>query len=174
MVGTIRGKKVYLKTKRKKKKNIICVRSEPQHNYMKYWKVVKYWAMKTYEVTGPELEMLFFLHDERIFKISTFDRYDNVFTWNSKRFQILQQKGLIHVWRQGKCNEARLYELTFKAKKMITNIYKKLNGEEPIPMSARRNPVFKKNGTYSDKVYAMAIVDFNKELKESKQRLDIE
>ena len=171
MVGTIKGKKVYLKTKRKKKK-LVCVRSEPQHNYMKYWRVIRYWAMKTYEVTGAELEMLFFLHDERLFKISQFDRYDNVFSWNNARFYTLKRKGLIHVWREGKCNEARLYELTFKGKKMITNIYKKMNGEEPIPTSERRNPVFKKNGTYSDKVYAMAIVDFNNELKESKQRLD--
>ena len=131
MVGTIKGKKVYLKTRRKKKKkHIECIRTEPKQNYMKYWKVVRYWAMKTYDVTGPELEMLFYLHDEKIFKIATFDRYDNIFTWNNKRFYTLKSKGLIHIWREGKCSEARLYELTFKAKKMITNIYKKLNGED--------------------------------------------
>lgn len=143
MVGTVRGKKVYLKTKRKKKK-LICVRSEPQHNYMKYWKVIRYWATRTYDVTPAELDMLFFLHDERLFKISQFDRYDNIFSWDKARFYKLKKKELIHVWREGKCNEARLYELTFKAKKMITNIYKKMNGEEPIPTSSRRNPLFKK------------------------------
>ena len=54
---------------------------------------------------------------------------------------------------------------------MIFSIYKKLNGEEPIPTSERRNPIFRKNASYTDKVYAMAIKDFNNEIKESKPRL---
>ena len=132
---------------------------------------LSYWAMRTYDITTPELEMLFFLYDEKLFTISKFDRYDNIFSWNTRRLYKLQNKGLVHVWRPAGHHEARLYELTYKAKRMIFSIYKKLNGEEPIPTSERRNPIFRKNASYTDKVYAMAIKDFNNEIKESKPRL---
>jgi hypothetical protein len=138
---------------------------------MKYYRVVRYWAMRTYDITTPELEMLFFLYDEKLFTISKFDKYDNIFSWNTRRLYKLQNKGLVHVWRAAGHHEARLYELTYKAKRMIFSIYKKLNGEEPIPTSERRNPIFRKNSSYTDKVYAMAIKDFNEEIKESKPRL---
>ena len=57
---------------------------------------------------------------------------------------------------------------------MIQSIYKKMNGEEPIPTSERRNPVMRRNGSYTDKVYAMAINQFNDELKKLEQHPDIE
>jgi len=169
MVPVVKRKKVYVK--KRKRKVLICDRTEVKFNYMKYYRVVRYWAMRTYDITTPELEMLFFLYDEKLFTISKFDKYDNIFSWNTRRLYKLQNKKLVHVWRPAGHHEARLYELTYKAKRMIFSIYKKLNGEEPIPTSERRNPIFRKNASYTDKVYAMAIKDFNNEIKESKPRL---
>jgi hypothetical protein len=149
-------------------------RNYPDHNYMKYWRVIRYWACRYYDVTMIELEILFFLHDEMLFNKTTFDSYDNIFRWDTKRMANIKRKGLIRTFREPTNNQARLYELSFKAKKMINSIYKKLNGEEPIPTTPSRNPMFKKKAGFTDKVFAIAIRNFNKEFKESKQHLDTE
>ena len=47
------------KYKVKKRKNYD--RKEPSRDYMKYWRVVKYWAKNKYDITTGELEMMFFL-----------------------------------------------------------------------------------------------------------------
>lgn len=149
-------------------------RHYPAHNYMKYWRVIRYWACRYYDVTMIELEILFFLHDEMLFNKTTFDSYDNIFRWDTYRMARLKEKGLIRTFREPNKNQARLYELSFKAKKMITSIYKKLNGEEPIPTKPSRNPMFNKKAGFTDKVFAIAVKNFNKEFKESKQHPDIE
>jgi shikimate 5-dehydrogenase len=55
--------------------------------------------------------------------------------------------------------------LTYKAKRVINTIYKKLNGEE-ISESPVSNPLFKNDITYMDKVYRNMIKELNKEIKE--------
>ena len=46
----------------------------------------------------------------------------------------------VHVWRKKQGKETTLYELTYKAKRMINSFYKKLNGEEIIEYT---NPMFR-------------------------------
>jgi hypothetical protein len=156
----------------KKRKRIL--RHYPDYTFMKYWRVVRYWAQRQYGVTMIELEILFFLHDEMLFNKTTFDTYDNIFRWDDSRMARLKEKGLIRVWREPTKAQSRLFELSFKAKKMIASIYKKLNGEEPIPTTPQRNPIFRKNAGFADKTFAIAIRQFNNKVKESKQHPDIE
>lgn len=59
-----------------------------------------------------------------------------------------------------------MYELTHKAKKMITSVYKKMTGLEPIPESSRRNKAFRKNAPFAQKTLANAIRSFNQEHKQ--------
>jgi hypothetical protein len=67
-----------------------------------------------------------------------------------------------------------MYELSFKAKKMVASIYRKLMGLEPIPESPRRNIVFRPNATFAQKTLAIAIKRINKEAKEYKQHPSLE
>jgi predicted transcriptional regulator len=177
MIGTVKRKPVILinrkNPKKKKKRVLIADREEPEHNFMKYYKVIKYWAKRNYNLTEPDLEMLFFLHDERLFKQANFEEYNNIFSWDSRRFQRLMRNGMIHVWRKPMGNEARLYELTRTGKRLITRMYQMMLGNEPIPTSPRRNTIFSSK-RFSDKVYAMAINKFNEEIKAPKQHLDTE
>ena len=55
MVPVIKRKKVYVK--KRKRKVLVCDRTEVKFNYMKYYRVVRYWAMRTYDITTPELEI---------------------------------------------------------------------------------------------------------------------
>jgi hypothetical protein len=62
-----------------------------------------------------------------------------------------------------------LYELSYKGTRMITEIYKKLNGDE-IPTSVSHNPVFKKNVSYADKVYRNMIIIMNATIKQQRHQ----
>jgi hypothetical protein len=62
-----------------------------------------------------------------------------------------------------------LYELSYKAKRMIGEIYKKLNGDE-IPDSSSYNPIFKKNVSYSDKVYRNMIKSMNETIRQQRHQ----
>lgn len=183
-MATIRGAKViekrcYVRNRRKnskKKKDIVHFRTMPKYDFMKYYRVVRYWAKRKYELTEAELEMLFFLYSEGLFTISKLQSYEEVMSWNKERFHHLQREGFIHVWRKRGIGEVNLYELTYKAKKMVAAIYKMLSGEEPMPTSPRRNPIMNntKKTTFTDKMYQKQILQMNDEIKERLQHLSQE
>jgi len=50
---------------------------------------------------------------------------------------------------------------------MIDSLYKKLNGEE-IPTSPSKNPMFKRNVKYSDKVYRNFIKEMNASIRQQR------
>ena len=139
-------------------------RKHPEHDYLKYWKVIKYWALRKYEITTGELELMLFLYSEHLFNKTKFEEYNELMSWNNNRFYELIKKGWIHKWRPKKGKEAALYELTYKGKRMINNVYSKLNGED-IPENPVNNPVFKHDVKYRDKVFRNYIKKINKESK---------
>ena len=140
-------------------------RKPPDHDFLKYWRVIRYWVKAKYKLGTPELEMLLFLYSEQIFNKSQFKEYEELMYWDVSRFNKLLKHEWIHVWRKKSGNETTLYELTYKAKRFINTIYKKLNGEE-ISESPVSNPLFKNDITYMDKVYRNMIKELNKEIKE--------
>jgi len=144
-------------------------RVEPSHDYLKYWRIIRYWVKAKYGLTTPDLEMLLFLYSEHLFKKTDFKEYEEIMSWDVNRFDRLLRDGWIHVWRKRRGSETALYELTYKSKRIIDTIYKKLNGQE----ISERNPLFNKNVSYSDKVYRNAIKKLNKAIKQQ-QRLVLE
>ena len=137
-------------------------RRQPTFDYLKYLRIVRYWAKRTHEVGLADLEMLLFLYSERLFKRSDFNYYEELFSWDTSRFNDLLRDGWISVWRKSKGSEPALYEVSYKGKRLIVSIYKKLSGEEIISESPQRNPIFKKSSPYTDKVYKRAIKRMNK------------
>lgn len=146
------------------------VRRPLQYDWLTEWAIVRRWAQVNYGIRLTDLEMLLFLHGNRLFTKTDFDEYKNFMTWDSQRFNRLLKDGWISEWRQKTYNQGQMYEVSFKAKKMITSIYKKLDGREPIPTSSRRNKAFRDNAPFHQKTLAIAIVDFNRRIKERKQR----
>lgn len=151
------------------------IKREPlKYDFLTEWAIVRRWAQINYGVSRSDLEMLLFLHGNRLFRKTDFDEYKNFMEWDSGRFNRLLKNGWISEWRQKNYNEGQLYEVSFKAKKMINSIYKKLTGEEPIPTSSRRNKAFRNNAPFHQKTLAIAITDFNRRIKERKQRPSLE
>jgi hypothetical protein len=121
-----------------------------------------------YKLNTGDLDMLLFLYSEDYFSKDKFKEFDKLLSWNVTRFDRLLRDGWIEVFRKRVGKNKALYELSYKGKRVVNSIYKKLNGDE-IP-SSEHNPIFHRNVSYTDKVYKNFIKEMNKAIKQQ-QRL---
>lgn len=139
------------------------------HNYLKYWKVVKQFVKTKYDISTADLEMLLFLRSEKYFSKEDFDEFNELFHWEKNRFERLRQEGWIDVFRKKTGNRRVLYQLSYKAQRMLTSVYKKLEGEE-IPESKSSNPQFLADVSYTDKVHRNYIKKLNQSIRQQRHR----
>jgi len=140
-----------------------------QKDYLKYWRVVRYFVKSKYKISTGELDMLLFLYSEKYFGKDKFKEFDELLSWNVNRFDQLLKRGWIEVFRKGNKHHKSLYGLSYKTKRVVKSIYNKLEGEE-IPTSTSHNPMFARNVSYSDKVYRNMIIEMNKFIKQQRHR----
>jgi hypothetical protein len=126
-------------------------------DYLKYWRVIRYYVKAQYGLTTAELEMLLFLYSEGYFDKAKFNDFNQIISWDDKRFSKMLSEGWITYFRQPKRNIKAIYELSYKSKRMIDTIYKKLEGEE-LSISEEHSPLFKRRVKYTDKVYRNMIM----------------
>ncbi len=115
-------------------------------DYLKYWRVVRYYIKKKYKLTTAELETLLFLKTEGRFSRDDFQKFNEVISWNKDRFEKLRREGWIVLFRKRVGKRRALYELSYKSKRVIASVYSKLNGAD-IPTSP-----FQSN-SYTNKLY---------------------
>lgn len=142
-----------------------------QSDYLKYWRVIRYFIRAKYKISTADIEMLLFLKSEKYFGKDKFQDFNNLLSWDEGRFKRLLRDSWIEVFRKRVGRHKTIYSLSFKSKKMLNSIYKKLNGEE-IPTSLSKNPLFKKNVSYSDKVYRHMIKEMNLIIKQQRHHSD--
>lgn len=142
-------------------------RSEPRYNYLKYWRAVRYWVKRNYNVSSSDLEMILFLYDERLFTKSDFAVYEKIQGWDKKRFYRMVDEGWIRCWktRAERKGKAGLYEVSKAGRRLCSSVYKKLNGEEDFSTSPDENVIFKRK-KYNDKIYAMEMIRINRQNRE--------
>lgn len=132
-----------------------------EFDFLKNWRVVRYYIQKRYDISTSELDMLLYLYDENVFDRDLFNDFAESMSWERRRFSIMNEKGLIRVWRKGKKGEhKKLYELTHKAKLICSHTYKKLLGLELISEDPYRNNIMK-GENYMDKIYRNLIRKMN-------------
>jgi len=141
-----------------------------KNDYLKYWRVIQYYYKTKYNLTQAELDMLLFLYSESYFSKDKFREFNEVLPWNEKRFDKMRSEGWIEVFRKRSGKYKALYQLSYKAVRMISSLYKKLNGEE-IPVSLSQNPMFLKNVSYSDKVYRNMVKEMNAFIRQQRHQL---
>jgi DNA-binding MarR family transcriptional regulator len=144
-------------------------RIEPKQDWLKYWRVVRYWVREAYGLRYPELEMLLFLYSEDLFSYKDFESYERIMSWDVVRFKRLLRDGWIRKWRENTNKECALYTLSFKGKSLMSSVYRKLSGLEVITESPNRNPIFKKKASSQSKIYKEMILEMNEAIKKSKQ-----
>lgn len=156
-------KKVYIK--RKDKDKYVYTKRAKKHDFLKYWRPVKYYIKRKYNLSQAELEMILYLYDADVFTKEEFNEFASMLTWDKSRFRAMMDRGLIRKWRDGQRKVAHLYELTQQAKLICNQTYKKLLQEEHISEDPYQNEMMK-GDSYSDKVYRNIIKKMNRKKKE--------
>ena len=130
---------------------------------LKYYRLVRKWACKTYELKDADLELLIYLDCKGRFTRNDF--IDGVYTysWDKNRWERLRRDGWIEAWRHRKRTTIKnsIFKTSYNCSQLISRIYRILLGEEDLPTSERN--IFYNNKSYTDKVYNKAINDMIKD-----------
>jgi hypothetical protein len=140
-------------------------RRVPEFDFMKYWRAIRYWACRKYNLKTGDLDMLFFLYSEMYFDKEKFEEFNNLLPWNRNRLREMMDAGWIHVWRGKEHHQRELYEVSAKTRGAITLIYKKINRQE-ISESRKTSPMWYTNVGYADKVYRNFIKKMNIQIRQ--------
>ena len=132
-------------------------------NLFKYYRLVRKWACKTYDLTDADLELLIYLDCKVHFTRNDFIDGSYTYSWDKARWERLRKEGWIDIWRARNRTTMKynVYQTSQKGKRLITRMYNILLGEEDLPTSARSK--FYKNKTYTDRVFNKAIDDMIKD-----------
>lgn len=152
-----------VRRKGEKGRTLIYDQKLPELNFMKYWRIVKYWAKRKYKISESDLEVLLFLYDEGLFTKKEFRNFTSLLSWDKDRLSKFIEKGYVVLWREhkGYKQRAKLYILSVSAKRICNSIYKKLLQIEKIPENSVNNPIFKGSNS-TDKIYRRLIHQMNK------------
>ena len=129
----------------------------------KYYRLVRKWACKTYNILDADLELLIYLDCKDKFTRNDFINGVYTYSWDKARWERLRRNGWIDTWRHRNRTTIKysIFKTSFKCGHLISRIYRILLGEEDLPTSERS--VFYKNKSYTDKVYNKAIDDMIKD-----------
>ena len=139
-----------------------------QDDYLKYWRVIRYYYQRKNNLKASELDTLVFLFSEKYFTKKKFLEFDELFSWDDRRFDNLHSKGWIITFSRSSIPYKTIYQLSPKTVNMIKDIYNKLSGEE-LSVDPEINPLFKKNVKYTDKVYRNMIKKMNKFIRQQQR-----
>ena len=130
---------------------------------LKYYRLTRKWACKTYDLKDADLELLVYLDCKGRFTRKEFIDGTYTYSWDKNRWERLRQRGWIDVWRHRNRTTIKysIFKTSFKSSQLISRIYRILLGEEDIPTSERN--IFYNNKSYTDKVYNKSIDDMIKD-----------
>lgn len=149
-------------------------RLEPRIDFLKNFRICRYWVKNKYGLSISDLELILFLYTEEMFTRQKFEEYRNIMPWQAKYFDKMRDNGLISIWRERKYREAALWELSIKGKRIVREFYSRLTGEVLISERPSSNRTFKKGGCYTNKVFAHATKKANEDTIERRRRLSQE
>ena len=128
-------------------------------NLLKYYRLVRRWACKTYNLKDADLELLVYLDCKKLFTRNDFINGVYTYSWDKNRWERLRRNGWIDVFKERNRTTSKyaVYKVSSKSKRLINRIYRILLAEEDLPVAT--TSVFYKNKTYTDKVFNKAIDD---------------
>jgi hypothetical protein len=132
------------KNKIREAKNHIPAPVKPvKYNYLKYWRLVKYWAQVEMKLLETDVYMLLYIYAERPFTMTYFKQYDSTFTHQHSKFDRFLREGYIVKFRQNYKTYGTLYTLSFKGKRICDDIYKILEGKKHVQVGGHQHYVKK-------------------------------
>ena len=126
---------------------------------LKYYRLIRKWACKAYNLKDADLELLIYLDCKNRFTRNEFIDGTYTYSWDKQRWERLRKAGWIEVWRHRNRTTIKysIFKTSFKCSQLISRIYRIMLGEEDLPTSNRSK--FYNNKTYTDKVFNKAIDD---------------
>jgi len=126
-------------------------------NLLKYYRLVRRWACKTYDLKDADLELLIYLDCKDLFTRNDFINGTYTYSWDKDRWERLRRDDWIDVFKERNRTSSKyaVYKVSTKGKRLISRIYRILLAQEDLPTSERSK--FYKNKTYTNKVYNKAI-----------------
>ena len=73
-------------------------------DYLKYWRIVKYYVKAKYGLKEGDLDLLLFLSSEGYFSRDKFTEFEKLLSWNKLRFYDLIATGWIEVFKIGRAH----------------------------------------------------------------------
>jgi hypothetical protein len=146
-----------------KKKPIVAVRTEVNHDFLKYIKVVRAWVRHKHGLSIEDFEMLCYLYSEQIFDNHQFDQYSQIFGFTQDRKREMMEKGLIIHFRKAKPGQRAIFELSYKAKAIMKQVYEMLQGEREIPKLSDIKPINNRPYHFTKRQYDRVIDRLNKD-----------
>jgi hypothetical protein len=143
--------------------------NEASKNYLKYWKVIRQYYKAKHKLSQAELDVLLFMYSENYFTRERFDRYNKILTWDKSRFDRMLKDGWFEIFRPKMGKKRTVYKMTGKGRHLVSDIYRKLNGEE-IPTSNSYNPMFLRKVRYTHKVYKNMIIEMNEFIRQQRHQ----
>ena len=128
-------------------------------NLFKYYRLVRRWACKTYDLKDADLELLIYLDCKKLFTRNDFINCVYTYSWDKNRWERLRRNGWIDVFKERNRTTSKyaVYKVSSKSKRLINRIYRILLAEEDLPTAT--TSVFYNNKSYTDKVFNKAIDD---------------
>ena len=133
-------------------------------NLLKHYRIIRKWACRNNDLTDADLELLIYFDCLDFFTRKDYEAGTFAYSWDNKRWGRLLKEGWIVVWRHRNrtTQKYNIYKVSFKAKQLISKMYRIMLGEEDIPSSEKRNSIMR-GKTYTDKVLQTAIRNVNKD-----------
>ncbi len=128
-------------------------------NLFKYYRLVRRWACKTYNLKDADLELIIYLDCKKLFTRNDFINGVYTYSWDKNRWERLRRNGWIDVFKERNRTTSKyaVYKVSSKSKRLINRIYRILLAEEDLPTAT--TSVFYNNKSYTDKVFNKAIDD---------------
>jgi len=150
------------------KERVLDIEKHP--NPLKYYRTVAYFIKRQYSLSQADLDMLIFIYDIPLFTRTKFNEFKKMVPWDVNRFERLKREGWIIVYRKAGINKHALYRISQKGRRMITEMYKRLEGRMPFPEHAYRNNCAESDKS-TDIVFYNIMMRINQEIRDEALRV---
>jgi hypothetical protein len=141
----------------------------PSSDYLKYYRVIKYYIGVRYNISEHDIDLLLFLYSEKYFTKKEVVLFQKIMPWESQRFSRLITEGWIDAFRPGSQGRTAIYQISMKGTIMLRTMYQYIEGRE-VPEDYKINPLFRQRITFTDSVYREMIMVMNRGLKNTQRK----
>jgi hypothetical protein len=156
----------------KVKKAVYVVSRKRNFDFLKYWSLVRHWAIVQYGITQEEIDTLMYLYSEPYFSRDQYNEFADVLMGKKNSLTDFINRGyiveidLVDKTNGEKVSSKQIYKLSFKMNSIMSAIYDRVLLKTQISESNKITKVFQVfKTTIKDRKVAKLIVKMNETAK---------